>query len=364
MSLVKIVVGSLGRFPPEDSPIATYTKSLNDSLKRKCKVVTIGWGNSDSDYKIRIDKNFTKDLEKIAKREKIDVLHLQYITSSKHFAQNNKFAWLNYFNTILAHLRLLKALDSLQIPKVVTLHELNTQSKDAKKSIVRFLERKVIEKADKVIVHSPIQKKFLLDRKVDAEYIGFGLNPVNVKKMGGKNLLYLGTLHPDRGVDYLVRAMELLPDYKLVVKGVVADQNYAVMIEKDIKENGLRNVQLQTGWGTKEERDKLYRWSDVVVLPYLWAPNQSAALHNAFAYRIPVVVTNTKGPIDETVDEFKCGVIVEMKNPEKLAEGVKEVYKNYKFYVKNVDRYRKISNWKTVADKHIETYNKLIETSV
>jgi len=359
---MKIVVGSLGRFPPEDSPIATYAKSLNDSLKKKCKVVTIGWGNSDSDCKIRIDKNFTKNLERIAKEEKLDVLHLQYITSSRHFAQNNKFEWLNYFNTILAHLRLLKALGSLQIPKVVTLHELNTQSKDVKKSIVRFLERKVIESADKVIVHSPVQKKFLLDRKVDAEYIGFGLNPVNVRRGGGKNILYLGTFHPDRGIEYLIRSMKFLPDYKLIVRGAVADESYATVIEKEIKENGLRRIQLQTGWGTKEGRSKLYRWASIVVLPYLWAPNQSAALHNAFAYRIPVVVTDTKGPIDETVGEFKCGVIVEMRNPEKLAEGVKEVYKNYKFYVKNVDAYRKVSNWKTVADKHIETYNKLVKT--
>ena len=357
---LKIKVGLFGRFPPEDSPIATYQKNLVDNLKKKCNVVTIGLGNSNCDYRMVINKNFARELGKIIEKEKLDILHIQYIASSKHFAQTSKFMIANYFNTILANIRLLNAMDAIKIPKVITLHELNIESKNIKKIIVKWLEKKVIEKSNKVIVFSPFQKGILVHHKINAEHIYFGLTSRNVIKKGGKNILYLGTIHPDRGIYYLLKAMELLPDYKLVIKGVVADDSYGLALRNEILKNKLENVTLGFGWGNETERDKLYRWGDIVVLPYLWAPNQSSALHNAFAYRIPVVVTDTNGPIDETVRESKCGVIVEMKNPQKLAEGIKIVHQSYQNYITNVDKYRKIANWVLVADKHIEVYKEVM----
>ncbi len=354
-------VGIIGRFPPENIPFATHTKNLVDHLSKKCEVIKIGLKDSECDYVIKINKNFTKTLSEIVEKEDLDILHIQYIASSDYFAQNNKFPMINYFNTILSNIRLFRALDKMKIPKVVTLHELNIESKNIKQLTVRWLEKKIMESSNKVIVHSVRQKTVLVNKKINAVFIRFGLTPINVEKRGGKNLLYLATIYPSRGVEYLIRALKFLPNYKLIIKGPIFDESYASLLEDEIKRNHLTNVNLGFEWGTLKDRDRLYRQADIVVLPYLWAPNQSAALHDAFSYRTPVVVTNTNGPIEETVREFNCGEVVEMRNPHKLAEGIIKVHKNYRKYVKSINNYRKVSNWNSVASKHIEVYKELMK---
>ncbi len=353
----------IGRFPPENIPFASYLKNLVDNLEEECEVVTIGLRESDCDYVLNVNKNFTKELENIVQKEKLDILHIQYIASSDYFAQNSRFSVKNYVNTIRATLKLSKVMKKLKIPKVTTLHELNIYSENMKQSMVRWLEQKIISKSDIILVHSNRQKKILTNRKINVESVRFGLIPVNLEKKVGKNLLYLATIYPSRGVEYLIRAMKFLPDYNLVIKGPIMDEAYAQLLKDEIKNNDLKNVSLGFDWGNKKDRDKLYRKANIVVLPYLWAPNQSAALHDAFSYKTPVVVTNTNGPIDETVKEFGCGVVVEKKDPQMLAEGVQEVYKNYKKYMKGIEDYRKISNWRSVAESHIKIYKKLLKVS-
>lgn len=354
-----VKVGIIGRFPPENIPFATYLKNLVDNLNGKCEVVTIGLRNSDCNYIIDINKDFSASLEEIIEKEKIDVLHIQYIASSEYFAQTSKFPLFAYLKTVLANIRLFNAMKKIKIPVVVTLHELNRESKNLKQLIVRWLEKKVIDNSDKIIVHSSRQKSILSKENFNAQSISFGLIKKDVVKEGGTNLLYLATIYPSRGLEYLIRSMKLLPEYKLVIKGPATDKSYSLMLQSEIKKLELNNISLEFDWGTQEERDALYRQADIVVLPYLWAPNQSAALHDAFSYRTPVVVTDTNGPIDETVREFNCGVVVEMGNPEKIAEGVKTVHRNYKKFVESVDKYREIANWDSVANQHIEIYNEL-----
>ncbi|MBI2542868.1 MAG: glycosyltransferase family 4 protein [Candidatus Aenigmarchaeota archaeon] len=356
-----IKVGVIGRFPPENIPFASYTQNLVENMKG-CKVVRIGLRDSDCDYVLGIDKNFGKNLEDIIEKEKLDILHIQYIASSEYLIHKSNSQLNSYFNTILANLRLLKSMGRIKIPTVVTLHELNIESKNVKQLVVRWLEKNIINKSDKIIVHSSGQKKILLDNGIDAESIGFGLTPVKIEKRRGKNLLYLATIYPSRGVEYLIRAMKSLPDYKLVVKGVVTDEHYAQLLKDEIEKNKLKNVKLGFGWGSHKERDKLYRQTNIVVLPYLWAPNQSVALHDAFSYRIPVVVTGINNPINETVKTYGCGVVVEPKSPEKLAEGVKMLYENYHHYLKGVNNYRKIASWRAIADKHVELYKRVIKS--
>lgn len=356
-----VKVGLFGRFPPEEGGIVLFLKNLTENLDGKCDIVKIGLGRSDSDYKVSMSNGLIKDVKRIVKKEGIDVLHIQYIASGKHLDQKSRFKLFGYVKTMMANLRLIKLMD-IDVPKIVTLNELQTSPRNLKDRIVRWFERMMIKKADKVIVYAPSHKKILSDKGVDVEWIYYGLRPMDVIKEGGKNILFQGVINPEKGLEYLIRAMKSLPDYRLIIKGLVINPSYAKMLKNEIEKNGLKNVKLGFGWITEEEKEKLYRSADIVILPYLWAPYQSAGLNEAFAYRIPVVVTRT-GPINETVEKFNCGVVVEPRNPEQIAEGVKEVYKNYKNYMPGIDKFRQLANWKNVADKHLKVYEEVAKTS-
>ncbi len=355
-----IKVGFFGRFPPEQGGIVLFLENITENLKGKCEIVKIGLGNSECNYKVALTKNFMKDIAGIIKKENIDVLHVQYIASGRHLDQKSIFKPLAYFKTLIANMRLINALN-LGIPVVVTLNELHTSSRNIKDIIVKWFEKMVIKRATKIIVYAKAHRKILLKSGIDAEWIYYGLNPVDIEKQGGKNILFQGAIAPEKGLEYLIKAMKLLPDFKLFIKGLVINPSYVRMLENEIRKNDLKNITLEFGWITEEEKSELYRKADIVVLPYLWAPYQSAALNEAFAYRIPVVVTRT-GPISETVEEFNCGVVVETKNPEQIAEGIKEIFKNYHSYIPGINKFRELANWKAVAEHHLRVYEDVART--
>ena len=98
-----------------------------------------------------------------------------------------------------------------------------------------------------------------------------------------------------------------------------------------------------------------------MVLPYRWAPYQSAVLHDALSYSLPVVVTKV-GAVWEIVDKFKCGVIAKSGNPESIAMGIKKLFLDYDHYRKGIEKYKKEANWLENGKKHIKLYETTLKS--
>jgi len=150
--------------------------------------------------------------------------------------------------------------------------------------------------------------------------------------------------------------MRSLPDFKLVVAGRAVKRPYKELLIKEAK--GLSNVKLNIGWIPEKVKQKYYEKTDIVVLPYVWAPYQSAVLHDAFSYGLPVVVTKA-GAVWEIVKVFRCGEVVEAGSPKAIADGVKKVFLDYNYYKKGIAQYREEANWRQVAKKHSNLYSRL-----
>jgi glycosyltransferase involved in cell wall biosynthesis len=340
-------IGLLSPFPPEKDGIAIYSDNILRGLNKNRKnIVTIGRKGSKSKHIINF-KSFSlkKDLEKIIKKEKLSLIHIQYVPTL--FGKYN----LNY--------NLINAL-SLPIPIIITLHEVHYSNKGIKNKILGHIEKKIIEKANKIIVHTPKQKEFLTKKyktnKIIVIYHGLRLNKIPKKEIK-KNILCFGMISHGKGATYLIKAMKYLQDYNLTIAGSFVDKKTKKEVLSAIETSKAR-IKTDFQWIDEEKKEKYYKNADIIALPHIWAPYQSGILHNAVAWDLPVVVTKV-GALYEIVELFKFGEIVRPKNPKSLAEGINKVFKNYNNYKKGLDKYRNCANWSKIAMEHLTLYKKV-----
>lgn len=337
-------IGLLSPFLPENDGIAIYSNNILKGLeKNRESIVTIGRKGSKADYTVNF-KSFSlkKRLKEIIKKEKLNLLHIQYVASLF-----SKYS-LNY--------NLLHALN-LQIPIIITLHEVQYSSKGIKNKVLQHIEKIIIKKADKIIVHTPNQKEYLKKKyktnSIVAIYHGLRLNKVP-KRKNKKNLLCFGMISHGKGVPYLIKAMKYLQGYNLTIAGKFVDDTSKTEVIKALKCNNS-TIKTDFGWIDEKKKEKYYREADCVVLPHIWAPYQSGILHNAVAWGLPVVVTKV-GALWEMADKFKFGVVVNPKDPKAIAEGIRKVFKDYNSFKKGIENYRQAANWPKIAKEHMILY--------
>jgi glycosyltransferase involved in cell wall biosynthesis len=340
-------IALLSTFPPKKCGIGVYSDNLLNGLKKvdkNLKIITIGTKDSDADYKLNFKSVLLKyKLKDIIKKEKIELIHIQH--NYPHFCK--------FFN-----LNLIRSL-KLPIPTIVTLHEVQYPQKlsffrKLRLNILKMIEKNIVKRATRIIVHSPKQKSFLKRSNVVCVYHGLELLKENKRK--GKNLLFLGIINPTKGVHILIKAMDYLKGYNLTIAGNVPDPKYKAVLLEMLKQ---RKIDYNFKWLSSKEKWSYYQKADAVVLPYTWAPYQSGILHNAISVSVPIVVTKV-GALPEIVEEFNLGEISE-SNPKALAGSIIKLFKNYPKYKKGISTYRKKANWQQVAKEHIQVYKSLIK---
>jgi len=341
-------VGFVSRFSPEKCGIAIYSDNLTRQLKKSgVDIIRIGTDVSDSDYKVDFRSlNLDKKLKEIVKKESLKLMHFQYIAS--------------YFGKYSLNLGFIRALNT-EIPSIVTLHEVQYDVSRLRTKILAGIEKHIIRHSDKVIVHTPNQKVFL-DKKYRLApgktaniFMGLSLNKMHKKR--NSNILFFGILNKRKGIEHLIKAADFLSHYKMKIYGNSIDSNYTDFLRRETIRQ--KNIELNFNWITERKKKSLFEWADVVVLPYTWASYQSAVLHDAFSYGLPVVVTRI-GAIWEIVDAFKCGEIVET-NEKSIAKGIENVLNNYQFYKNGVREYQKRANWTEVAKEHKKLYYDMVK---
>ena len=109
--------------------------------------------------------------------------------------------------------------------------------------------------------------------------------------------LYLGRLHPIKGLENLLAAWAELAEVKNGWKLVIAGpdpQRYRATLEAAVAERGLGNDVVIVGPRYDEEKSRLFFASDFFVLPSFSEGMPMAALE-AMAHRLPVLITRPCG---------------------------------------------------------------------
>jgi teichuronic acid biosynthesis glycosyltransferase TuaC len=153
--------------------------------------------------------------------------------------------------------------------------------------------------------------------------------PKNDVRPLSNQILFVGNIRPVKGVDVLIKAMQILarrrPDVKLVLVGESFYKNYRIEYDRlrdMVSKLGLESQVEFVGKKSNAELVHYLQESALLVLPSR-RETLGTVLLEALACGTPVVATRCGGPEDIVTDEV--GVLVPTEDPEALARGIEQV---------------------------------------
>lgn len=300
-------------------------------------------------------------LPKWIKANKIDVLHVQYITPF----------WLPQGTKL-----------------VTTIHDVSWKfyPQYIKKSDLFFLNTLIpvsLKKADKIITVSETSKKDIVriyglpEEKVAAIYNGVGDNFKSYVNSAGEEervkkkynlpdnfILYLGTLQPRKNVPSLLEAFylwdkEYAGQARLVIGGGKS-YNYDNRIDGLINEHNLKNKITLTGYIEDSDLPAIYKLAKAFVFPSLYE-GFGIPVIEAMAVGTPVIVSD-QSCLPEVAGE--AGLVVDPGDKKKFAEAIHRIMTDEKLRGELAGKGRERAaefNWEETAKKTLKIYTTLNE---
>lgn len=137
-----------------------------------------------------------------------------------------------------------------------------------------------------------------------------------------KVILFFGLIRKYKGLQYLIEAVDLLPEslnWRLVVAGEFYDDKEQYL--SCITARGLDDrIDVVDEYIRNEQVAMYFQAANVVALPYISA-TQSGIVQIAFGFGTPVITTNVGG-LPEVVDDGQTGYVVDAENAQQLADAI------------------------------------------
>jgi glycosyltransferase involved in cell wall biosynthesis len=171
----------------------------------------------------------------------------------------------------------------------------------------------------------------LPEDKIDVVYNGVDMNSFDRiqdrrEKNGKFNILFTGVLEESKGFFDLIKAIPKVsryhPDIGVFILGRWGDDDLKNRVTSYIRENNLQDKIKFWGVISEEEKIKLFKSSDVFVLPtYFHLEGQPGVILEAMATGLPVI-TCDRGSIKEMITHGENGFIVPPSSPNRIAEKI------------------------------------------
>lgn len=295
----------------------------------------------------------------------------------------------NQFDVIHAHgyLQLttnIAAISALKnkIPLVITSH--GTVEYNGWKRLVNYAYNKTIGKwtmccADTVIALSPSQSLILNEigvERIDIVPNGTNFNKIEVPtgieefkfryELNDKMIiLYVGSLIPRKGVEYLIDAMKKVERGSILL--IIGDslkgtEAYKEKLLNLITSEKIDNV-IYVGRVDEDTLKIAYYIADIFVLPSL-SEGLPTVLLEAMAYRKAVVASDISGNNDLIVNN-ENGLLFEKTNSDQLADSINNLIqsadKRIIFGLRSHDKVVKDYSWNTITSEIISVYQKVMK---
>jgi glycosyltransferase involved in cell wall biosynthesis len=134
-------------------------------------------------------------------------------------------------------------------------------------------------------------------------------------------LLALGRLHPNKGFDVLIAAMEKLPKFHLWLGG---DGDERQKLELQAQKVGVSDRVHFIGW--RSGIASLYATADIYVCSSRYEPLGNVVIE-AWAAGTPVVAADSMGP-HELIRDGETGLLVPVDNANELAKAIKRLWED------------------------------------
>lgn len=260
-------------------------------------------------------------------RARADVLHLQWLALPQ------------------ADLRL-----RFRSPSVFTAHDLLPRRTASRTD----LWRRLLERFDRIVVHSERGRAALAELGVDARVIAHPVYPSAATRADdGATILSLGVIRPYKGLADAVEVTRRLPDARLLVAGDPA------MPLDDLR--GADRVEWRLGYLPTSELDRALSEATVAVFPYRAELDQSGALLQALGAGVPAVVYDVAG-LGEPVHAFGAGRVVPAGDLDALTAAVEELLGDRGALAaarEGAEQARRELTWDASAAQHLQLYREL-----
>lgn len=188
--------------------------------------------------------------------------------------------------------------------------------------VAKWPQRWLLNQADYVATVSQTSKKLitamhLTDRRVGVVYNAPALMPSKPNKNHRKELVYMGSFMEYKNVDLLVRAMSLLPEYKLhLVSRITPDRRIEL-------ERLAENPRQVVFWnGVSDEQYSQLLKSSLALVSASRAEGFGLPLIEAMAQGVPVIATNM--PIFHEVCS-RAGTYFDASSPQAFTAAVRKL---------------------------------------
>lgn len=239
-----------------------------------------------------------------------------------------------------------------------------------KNKVMRFLKKKIIEKASGVTLVNEVfkdQLKYLNVNQSSVSVIPMGVDlekfSVGDSNRDPNNLLFVGRLVEKKGVFYLIEAVKRIRQYnpkvRLDIIGYGPDEKR--IIEK-IKDDSLEGIINFLGPKAQSELPYYYRSCGIFVAPFIEAKSGDqdgfpVALMEAIFCGAPIVSTNMQ-QIRFALGENASCVCCDSGSAESLGEKILEVQTNYAKY-RSIQSKIRLSltarlDWSNVSKQYLE----------
>jgi glycosyltransferase involved in cell wall biosynthesis len=186
-----------------------------------------------------------------------------------------------------------------------------------------------------------------------------GLNGGRSQRNGSLRLLYLGRLHPIKGIENLLRALAQIKGEVTLTLCGDGDLHYRRSLESLVSELSL--VGRVTFHGAIDEATKArhFHEADLCVVPS-FKENFSLVVAESLSYAVPVVVGD--GTPWKQVDQIGCGRCVQ-NSPDELAKAIEALSDAplNEMGLRGRNWMQREFGWDAVAEQMLATYRELIE---
>lgn len=225
--------------------------------------------------------------------------------------------------------------------RVITLVQSSLRYRHAvRNQIVRLADKLVMRsffrQASLVLTNSEFTRREVLSAGVPSEkvhviYCGWSghlsLQPERQQSSPTSRLLFVGQCTEDKGLEYLIQAMQLLSDVPVTLHLVgkkSAESSYQARLDALVAESDLEDRVIFHGHvAGRAQLTRFYEDADIFVLPSL-VEGFGIVLLEAMSYGLPIVAT-TGGSIPELVTHGTNGLLVPPADPLALALAIRSL---------------------------------------
>lgn len=222
--------------------------------------------------------------------------------------------------------------------------------------------KKLLKNVDVFIPNSKFVGRILKRNKIRqiSKDFKFGIRLLNYSMIReASNLLYVGRLTKEKGVEYILKAMPAI--IKKILKthlNIVGDGPEKENLKKLSKQLKLEKHVTFFGQIPNKEIGKYYKESTIAIVPSIWPEPFGLIGPEAMSVGRPVIASNVGGT-PEWLEDGKTGYLVEPRNPKQIAEKVIKLLSNRKLMEKMGRNARKKVEKEFDIKKHVKEIEKV-----